>query len=89
MLSVMHEQEALNTLQDLLNDSNIYIKATAVLSLDLIYIVPSLTLTIFSILKEVLNDSSNEVKIVVIWSLTETVRINPSLAQETLKIVVS
>ncbi|MFV9936244.1 MAG: hypothetical protein AB8U84_03180 [Rickettsia endosymbiont of Haemaphysalis japonica] len=26
MLSVMHEQEALNTLQDLLNDSNIYIK---------------------------------------------------------------
>ncbi|AFB31603.1 hypothetical protein RMB_03990 [Rickettsia massiliae str. AZT80] len=25
MLSVMHEQEALNTLQDLLNDSNIFI----------------------------------------------------------------
>ncbi|AEK74417.1 hypothetical protein RHHCN13_02025 [Rickettsia conorii subsp. heilongjiangensis] len=39
MLSVMHEQEALNTLQYLLNDSNIYIKATAVLSLELIYIV--------------------------------------------------
>ncbi|AEK74798.1 hypothetical protein Rh054_04365 [Rickettsia conorii subsp. heilongjiangensis 054] len=47
----------------------------------------SLTLAIFSILKEVLNDSGNEVKIVVIWSLTETVRINPSLAQETLKIL--
>ncbi|WP_231839086.1 hypothetical protein [Rickettsia japonica] len=47
----------------------------------------SLTLVIFSILKEVLNDSGNEVKIVVIWSLTETVRINPSLAQETLKIL--
>ncbi|WP_045805401.1 hypothetical protein [Rickettsia argasii] len=39
MLSVMHEQEALNTLQYLLNDSNIYIKATVVLSLELIYIV--------------------------------------------------
>ncbi|WP_037215369.1 hypothetical protein, partial [Rickettsia japonica] len=38
-------------------------------------------------MKEVLNDSGNEVKIVVIWSLTETVRINPSLAQETLKIL--
>ncbi|AFC69903.1 HEAT repeats family protein [Rickettsia amblyommatis str. Darkwater] len=38
-------------------------------------------------MKEVLNDSSNEVKIVVIWSLTETVRINPSLVQETLKIL--
>ncbi|WP_227780081.1 hypothetical protein [Rickettsia sp. Tenjiku01] len=38
-------------------------------------------------MKEVLNDSGNEVIIVVIWSLTETVRINPSLVQETLKIL--